>query len=64
MRVYLGLTPRFVNDDKARRHNIRVLQIPNRNRWHHLYLASVDIAPGDELFVSYGSAYWKKREFY
>jgi SET domain-containing protein len=41
-----------------------MVAIAHGNRWHTLYVASADIEVGDELFISYGSNYWKNREFF
>ncbi|KAL3902084.1 MAG: hypothetical protein SGCHY_000118 [Lobulomycetales sp.] len=59
-----GNMMRFVNDDKLGRWNCKMVAIPYKNRWHTLYVATKDIAPGEELFISYGSNYWKHRDFF
>jgi SET domain-containing protein len=54
---------RFINDGKKESLNVDVISVPWENRWYRIYTAMKDIYPGEELMVSYGSGYWKKRDF-
>jgi SET domain-containing protein len=59
-----GNMMRFVNDSPGGGQNLRVVEIPFKNRWHRLYLVGDrDIQVGEELTVSYGENYWRTRSF-
>lgn len=59
-----GNLMRFVNDDMQKRWNCQMVAIAYKNRWFTLYVATRDIAPGEEILVSYGEGYWNNRDIF
>jgi len=56
---YKGNEMRYVNHSYNQ--NVIMKYILVDNIWHICYLAVKDIAPGEQLLVSYGENYWKTR---
>lgn len=59
-----GNALRFINDGDQEKLNCKMVAVAWRNRWYPVYVATKDIYPGDELMISYGANYWKRRKFY
>ncbi|MEM6829689.1 MAG: SET domain-containing protein-lysine N-methyltransferase [Bacteroidota bacterium] len=55
-----GNEMRFVNHSDTP--NLRAEQVFHGGQWHMIYVANRGIVKGEELLVSYGQQYWRKRE--
>ena len=62
--TYAGNELRYVNHSFAA--NVQKVDILCNNRWYLCYIAQEDIAPGEQILVSYGKGYWTstKRPYY
>lgn len=57
-----GNEARFVNDPlDSKAENVKLGLVYINDSYHVVYLAARDIAPGEQLLVSYGEEYWKDR---
>jgi hypothetical protein len=61
--MYAGNMLRFFNDGKKEHLNCKMVAVAWENRWFRVYMVEKDIYPGQELLISYGSGYWKGRDF-
>ncbi|KAJ3115670.1 hypothetical protein HDU96_000218 [Phlyctochytrium bullatum] len=57
---FKGNWERFVNHDDNP--NTEVIYMPYNNLWHVVYITTAFIRRGEEVTVSYGSAYWETRQ--
>jgi len=57
----VGNSMRFVNHDSGDYQNVDQHYVPIGGIWYVLYMANQVIEPHQQLFVSYGPAYWESR---
>lgn len=54
----MGNMLRFANHESPEP-NTEAQMVPYKNLWHVLYIAKRDIAPHEEVTISYGDSYWE-----